>query len=102
VTGKAAALKDDPSRAEARVATHTATLTLYTRAGCPLCEEMETEIQVLIAGTGHSLARVDVDVEPSLKARYGWEVPLLFAGDTELCRHELDLTAFHDWLRVRR
>jgi glutaredoxin len=77
------------------------TLTLYTRAGCPLCEEMESAIQGLIAGTGHRLARVDVDADPSLKARYGWEVPLLFDGDTELCRHELNLAAFQDWLRVR-
>jgi glutaredoxin len=77
------------------------TLTLYTRAGCPLCEEIESAIQGLIAGTGHRLARVDVDADPSLKARYGWEVPLLFDGDTELCRHELNLAAFQDWLRVR-
>jgi hypothetical protein len=77
------------------------TLTLITRAGCPLCEEMESEIQGLIAGTGHRLARVDVDADPSLKARFGWEVPLLFDGDTELCRHELNLTTFQDWLRVR-
>jgi len=77
------------------------TLTLYTRAGCPLCEEMEAEIQVLIAGTGHSLARVDVDADPSLKAQYGWEIPLLFHGDSELCRHELNLPVLQDWLRVR-
>ena len=62
---------------------------------------MESEIQVLIAGTGHHLARVDVDADPSLKARYGWEVPLLFHGNTELCRHELNLPAFQDWLHVR-
>jgi hypothetical protein len=62
---------------------------------------MESEIQDLIAGTGHRLARVDVDDDPSLKTRYGWEVPLLFDGDTELCRHELNLAAFRDWLRVR-
>jgi hypothetical protein len=91
----------DPSHAKAHVESHTATLTLYTRTGCPLCEEMESAIRVLITGTSHRLARVDVDADPSLKARYGWEVPLLFDGDTELCRHELNLAAFQDWLRVR-
>lgn len=78
------------------------TLTLYTRAGCPLCEDMEAAVSVLLQGSGLSLARVDVDADPSLKARYGWEVPLLFHGDTELCRHELDLPTFQDWLRVRQ
>jgi hypothetical protein len=77
------------------------TLTLFTRAGCPLCEEMEAKVEDLIAGTGHSLVRVDVDADPSLRTRYGWEVPLLFDGDTELCRHELNLAVFQDWLRVR-
>jgi hypothetical protein len=77
------------------------TLTLFTRAGCPLCEEMEAKVEDLVAGTGHSLVRVDVDADPSLRTRYGWEVPLLFHGNTELCRHELNLAVFQDWLRVR-
>jgi hypothetical protein len=76
------------------------TLTLYTRAGCPLCEEMAAHVDALIAGTGHCLVAVDVDANPALKAQYGWEVPLLFDGDTELCRHQLNLPAFQDWLRL--
>ncbi len=63
---------------------------------------MEAAVSALLHGTGHRLARVDVDADQSLKARYGWEVPLLFDGDTELCRHELDLPAFQDWLCVRQ
>lgn len=75
-------------------------LTLFTREGCPLCEEMEAEVRVLIAGTGHSLEPVDVDADPSLRAKYGWEVPLLFDGDTEICRHQLNLPAIQEWLRA--
>lgn len=76
------------------------TLTLYTRAGCPLCEELAAEVHALIAGTGHSLAPVDVDADPALKAKYDWEVPLLFDGDTEICRHQLNLPAIQEWLRA--
>ena len=76
------------------------TLALYTRAGCPLCEEMAAEAQVRLAGTGHRLDRVDVDADPALKARYGWDVPLLFDGDVEMCRHQLNLPALQDWLRL--
>ena len=76
------------------------TLTLFTRAGCPLCEEMAAEVGVLIAGTGHDLAPVDVDADPSLRAKFGWDVPLLFDGDNELCRHQLNLPAFQEWLRA--
>jgi hypothetical protein len=76
------------------------TLTLFTRAGCPLCEAMAAEVGRLIAGTGHRLVPVDVDADPSLKARYGWDVPLLFAGEVEICRHQLNLPAFQAWLRA--
>jgi hypothetical protein len=95
------ALKDsDPLRAEARVESHTATLTLYTRGGCPLCEEMEAAVGSLMNGTGRSLKLIDVDADPSLKTKYGWDVPLLFDGESELCRHQLDLPAFQEWLRA--
>ncbi|MHB1402164.1 MAG: glutaredoxin family protein [Thiobacillus sp.] len=77
------------------------TLTLYTRVGCPLCEEMAAQVGALIAGTGHHLAPVDVDADPLLKTRYGWDVPLLFDGATEICRHELNLHALQEWLRRR-
>lgn len=76
------------------------TLTLYTRADCPLCEEMAAEVAALIAGTGHLLLPLDVDADPELKARYGWEVPLLFDGDAEICRHQLNLPALQEWLRL--
>lgn len=76
------------------------TLILYTRAGCPLCEEMAQAAGALFVGTGHRLQSVDVDADPLLKARYGWDVPLLFDGELELCRHELNLSAVREWLRL--
>jgi len=76
------------------------TLTLFTRAGCPLCDEMAERVRSLIAGTGHTLAAVDVDRQPVLQAKYGWEVPLLFDEAVEICRHELNLAAFQQWLRA--
>lgn len=61
---------------------------------------MAADVRALIAGTGHTLASVDVDANPSLKAQYGWDVPLLFDGATEICRHQMNLPAFRDWLRA--
>lgn len=75
-------------------------LTLYTRADCPLCEDMAGEVGALIAPAGHRLVPLDVDADPALKARYGWDVPLLFDGDAEICRHRLDLPALREWLRL--
>ncbi|MDP3584685.1 MAG: glutaredoxin family protein [Thiobacillus sp.] len=74
------------------------TLTFYTRAGCPLCEDMADAVRPLAEAGGHRLQAVDVDADPALKARYGWDVPLLFDADVEICRHELNLPALRDWL----
>jgi hypothetical protein len=61
---------------------------------------MAEHVRTLIAGTGHELVPVDVDADPSLKACYGWDVPLLFDGDVEICRHQLNLPALQEWLRL--
>jgi len=72
-------------------------LILYTRAGCPLCEEMAEAVRARIGM--QRLIEIDVDTDPELRARYGWDVPLLFDGDAEICRHELDAVAFARWLQ---
>ena len=74
-------------------------LTLYTRAGCPLCEDMAAAVGPLAEAGGHRLQAVDVDADPALKARHGWDVPLLFDGDAEICRHQIDLPALREWLQ---
>jgi hypothetical protein len=62
---------------------------------------MAAQVHALIAGTRHGMQSVDVDSDPVLKTRFGWDVPLLFDGDAEICRHELNLPAFQAWLRAR-
>lgn len=42
---------------------------------------------------------VDIDLDTALLARFDRDVPLLFAGDFEICRHEFDAFAFETWLR---
>jgi len=49
------------------------------------------------AGTGR-LIEIDVDRDQVLRARFGWDVPLLFDGNTEIFRHEFDAVAFAAWL----
>lgn len=67
------------------------------RAGCPLCEEMAEAVRGRMGE--HLLVETDVDTDAALKARYGWDVPLLFSGDAEICRHEFDAVAFAGWLK---
>lgn len=66
---------------------------LYTRVGCPLCEDMAEAVRPLIEAAGHRVQEVDVDANPVLKARFGSDVPLLFEGETEIFRHFPDPAA---------
>ena len=61
---------------------------------------MASHVTELIEKTRHTLRLVDIDQDATLKARYGWDVPVLFDGETELCRHQLNLPLFQEWLRV--
>ena len=73
-------------------------LTLYTRRGCPLCDEMAAALAARLSGEPVRLSIVDVDTQADLKARFGWDVPLLFIGNSEICRHQLDIRALNNWL----
>jgi hypothetical protein len=52
-----------------------ASLLLFTRRGCCLCEGLHERLQAL--DPAPSLQLVDVDADPDLQARYGERVPLL-------------------------
>ena len=70
-------------------------LTLYTRAGCPLCEDMAEQVRAQVGMD--CLIEINVDQDRVLKARFGWDVPLLFDGNSEICRHEFDAVEFAAW-----
>jgi Glutaredoxin-like domain (DUF836) len=55
-------------------------LTLLSRPGCGLCEEMRREVDLLLAGRPHEWEVVDVDSDPELVRRYGDAIPILFVN----------------------
>jgi glutaredoxin len=66
-------------------------LTLYTRAGCHLCEEMKAALAPLVREFGARLAEVDVDADEELRGMYGNDVPVLFLGARKVAKHRLDV-----------
>ena len=66
-------------------------LTLYTRAGCHLCEEMKLKIAPLLLRYGATLREIDIDADPELRARYNEEVPVLFVGERKAAKYHVDL-----------
>jgi glutaredoxin len=74
-----------------------ARVTLYTRAGCHLCEEAERVLVAERAATAFRLELVDVDRDPELQRRYGVRVPVVAVDGEELFEYEVPA----DLLRAR-
>jgi glutaredoxin-like protein DUF836 len=56
-------------------------LRLYSRPGCDLCEEMQTEVDALLRERPRNWDVIDVDSDPELADRYGESIPVLFVND---------------------
>jgi glutaredoxin len=55
-------------------------LTLYSRADCELCREMEEVIAEQTAFLAVRLEKIDIGGNAELEARFGQEVPVLFVN----------------------
>jgi len=70
-----------------------ARLTLLVRAYCHLCDEMREALAPLAFAAGRNIEEIDVDTRPALEARWGELVPVLLAGEQELCHYRIDRAA---------
>jgi glutaredoxin len=74
-------------------------VTLYTRPGCHLCEEAKSAIAPVLREFGATLREVNVEEDPRLHERYGWDVPVIFIGARKAAKHRVDLAQFRRQLR---
>jgi len=72
------------------------TVTLYTKAGCHLCEEVEKDLQALQETNPHKLAIIDIDSDPALQSAYALDIPVVEVGPYKLkapiSRQQLQMT----------
>jgi glutaredoxin len=64
-------------------------LTLYSRPGCHLCEEMKEIVYPVARELGCALAEVDISSDPALETRYGTEIPVLLVNDRKAFKYRL-------------
>ncbi|HKW63530.1 MAG TPA: glutaredoxin family protein [Candidatus Acidoferrum sp.] len=69
-------------------------ITLYSRPGCHLCEEAKAAIAPLLREFGAVLREVNIDEDPILKERYGWDIPVIFIGAHKAGKHRIDVAQF--------
>ena len=65
------------------------TLTLYSKAGCHLCDEMKDTVQPLAQELGCALEYVDIDGNAELEERFGWEIPVLFVNGRKAFKYRV-------------
>ena len=67
-------------------------LTIYSRPGCHLCDEMKAVVDARRRATSRGAARVeeiDIASDPELEARYGLEIPVLLVNGRKAAKYRV-------------
>ena len=65
-------------------------LTIYSRPGCHLCEEMKAVVTRVARRVPLDLEEVDISGDRELEARYGLEIPVLMVDGRKAAKYRID------------
>lgn len=65
------------------------TVTLYSKPGCHLCEDVRAMLDDLAAERGFTV-EIDIHTNPSLYARYRYEIPVVVLEGREIAKGRID------------
>jgi glutaredoxin len=74
-------------------------VTIYSRPGCHLCDEAKSQIAPLLKEFGARLTEINIDEDPELRARYDYDVPVIFLGARKTAKHRVDPAQFRRQMR---
>jgi hypothetical protein len=64
-------------------------LTLYSRPGCHLCDEMKLVIGPIAAEFGCAVTEIDISSDPDLEAEFGTDIPVLAINGRKAFKYQL-------------
>ena len=66
-------------------------LTLYSRPGCHLCDEMKALVQRVTSAlqAPATIEEIDISADPALEARYGLEIPVLLIDGRKAAKYRV-------------
>jgi glutaredoxin len=67
----------------------TPALTLYSRPGCHLCEEMKAVVDRVAASRPFTMEVVDISSDASLEREFGLEIPVLFVDGRKVAKYRV-------------
>jgi hypothetical protein len=78
-------------------------LTLYSRPGCRLCDEMKAIVQRVVrsSATPIRIDEIDISTDPDLEARYGVEIPVLLVDGRKAAKYNVTEEGLTRLLRSR-
>jgi glutaredoxin len=79
-------------------------LTIYSRPGCHLCDEMKAVVGRVVrtAGTAISIEEVDISTDPDLESRYGLEIPVLLVDGRKAAKYRITEEELRRLLAARK
>ncbi len=75
------------------------TLTLYTRDGCHLCDDVKAVLDTVRTEIPFALTIVDIDTDPALQAMYGLEIPVVLVDGRKAYKYRVDPRALRERLQ---
>ena len=64
-------------------------VTLYSRPGCHLCDDMKAVVQRVGQGMPITMEILDISTDPELEARYGLEIPVLLVDGKKAAKYRI-------------
>ena len=75
-------------------------LTLYSRVGCSLCDQMIAELNTVTMSKTFDITVVDIDQDAILQQKFTADVPVLAHKKEIICVHFLDTTLLEAFLEA--
>lgn len=81
-------------------------LTIYSKPGCHLCDDMKSLIHRVVTRhfAQHTIGvdEIDISTDPDLLDRYGLEIPVLLIDGKKVAKYRVSETELRQMLDARR
>ena len=76
-----------------------ASVVVYSRPGCHLCQEAKEAIAAAQCADEYTLDEINIENDLDLLKRYRYDIPVIIINGVEAFRHRLTSEAFRERLR---
>ena len=64
-------------------------VTIYSRPGCHLCDDMKAIVQRVASTIPLALEEIDISTDSELEQLYGLEIPVLFVAGKKVAKYRV-------------